>query len=149
MRSFRFVTTAFSAAALVALLAGCGTTTSPTAVTTDTTAPAAPTSLSYSLDRTGTTLSWAPGPAGSISSYVIYMYQPDPSRSTSYVQVGTSTIATWGVPVDYQSGTQYFRVEAVNTGGNHSADSAVLTVTFDNGSGTGRGTGGSTGPRVD
>src|SRR5437762_5705374 len=84
VRSFRFVPTAFSAVALIAPLAGCGTTTSPTAVTPDTTAPSAPTSLSYALDRTGTTLTWAAGPNGNITSYAIYLYQPDPSRSTSY-----------------------------------------------------------------
>ena len=150
MRSFRFVTTAFSAAALVALLAGCGTTTSPTAVTPgDTTSPSAPTSLSYSQDRTGATLTWAPSTSGNVNSYVIFMYQPDPSQNMAFVQVGTSLIAAWGVPVQYQTGTQYFRIQAVNNGGNHSADSAVLTVTFSNNQAGNGPNGGGSEPRTD
>ena len=145
MKSFRLVFTALSAMALVALLVGCGKTTSPTAVTTDSSAPAAPTSLSTTVDQVAgsATLHWAESQASDIQNYTVYAYAPSPDREESYLQVGSTTDTQFTIPMGYNQGHQYFRVLATNTGGNNSALSAALQVSLPylNGSGGGSGSG--------
>lgn len=150
MRSFRFFVTAFSAIALVALLAGCGKSTSPTAVTPDSTAPSAPTNLSYSVASGSGVLTWSPDPSGSASSYVVFVYDPDPSRESAYTGVGTTTTTSFEIPGAYQIGVHYYRVQSVNNGGNHSASSAAVIVpSLDRSGGGNPGGSGEGHPRTD
>ncbi len=143
MRSFRFVVTAFSAIALVALLAGCGKSTSPTAVTPDSTPPTAPTGLAFGMDGSGApTLSWAPDPGGSVSSYLVFVYDPTPTRDMSYTQIGQTATTSFAIPAAYQAGVHFYKVQAVNSGGNSSPYSSMLLVSFPSGSSTGGGGGG-------
>lgn len=132
MKSLRYVFTALSAVALVALLAGCGKSTSPTAVTPDPAPPGAPSSVSVTTDySTGmATLHWADSPGNSVKSWHIFAYDPDPARDDAYFEIGTTdaSVTSFLLPYSYQAGTQYFKVQGKDTAGNHSPFSFTVQV---------------------
>lgn len=124
MKSLRNVLAALSAVALVGLLAGCGKTTSPTAVTSDEAPPAAPIAVNVTIDSgTGmATLNWSDSPGNSVKSWHIFAYDPDPDRDEAYVEIGSTdaAVTSFLIPVSYQTGVQYFKVQGKNSSGNHS-----------------------------
>ncbi len=132
MKSLRYVLTALSAVALVALLAGCGKSTSPTAVTPDPAPPGAPTSVNVTTDySTGmATLHWADSPGNSVKDWHIFVYDPDPTRDDAYYEIGTvdASVTSYLIPISYQTGTQYFKVQGKDTSGNHSPFSLTVQV---------------------
>lgn len=131
MKSLRFLLTSLGAIALVALLAGCGKSSSPTSLQVpDNAPPAAPTGLHIVIDEsTGlSTLAWDTGSSPNIGGYEIHAYAPDPDRDSAYLMIGETdaTATEYLLPTVYQSGMQYFRVQAFNPAGNHSPFSATL-----------------------
>ncbi|HET7250113.1 MAG TPA: hypothetical protein VFI79_09725 [Gemmatimonadales bacterium] len=124
------------ALATAALVAGCGKSTSPTSVTTptDSTAPAAPTSVSSTFDAATSLayLTWQPSSSASVDGYEVWVYQPDPSRTNSYVLAGTvaSPQTSWQLPVVGYTQTRWYQVRAFNGGGNNSSWTTPLQVTL-------------------
>lgn len=132
MKSLRNVVTALGAVALIALLAGCGKSTSPTAVTSDGAPPAAPTSVDVTIDSgTGmATLNWADSPGNSVKDWHIFAYDPSPDRDDAYLEIGTTdaSVTSLLIPVSYQKGEQYFKIQGKNSAGNHSPFSITVQV---------------------
>jgi len=83
----RFVLVSLAA---VALLSGCGKSTSPTGVTSnnlDTTPPPTPDGMTVVVDSNSgrQQLVWSPSSAADLARYQVYIYSPDPSRDHSFV----------------------------------------------------------------
>ncbi len=139
--------------ALMALLAGCGDSSSPTQpnMSFDTTPPPAPTALTMTLDGpTGTyQLNWDASAAPDVATYQVYQYSPDPSRESAYVLLGEATAAEFHPATPDKPTTCVFRVQAVDASGNHSAFSAALTVPMMSVRPLGYGGGGGASPGAD
>ena len=150
MKSPRFsiaLVLALTAAALV----GCGKDNTPTGVspTVDNTAPDAPTALTAAaVSGSGLWyLNWNASSSPSVATYEIWVYSPDPSRTTSYVLSATvpSSSTSWALPIVGYTQTAWYRVRSVNTGGVTSSWTSPLSVTLlppptaGNGSDTGPG----------
>ena len=135
MKSLRILLTSLAAVALVAMIAGCGKSTSPTSAETpvvDNAPPAAPTNLGVTIN-TGTglaTLHWDASTDANTHGYDIFAYSPAPDQDLSYTQIGQTdaTTLTLPIPGGYQKGLQYFKIQASNTTGSHSPYSALLQV---------------------
>ncbi len=121
--------------ALVALLSGCGKSSSPTSVTPgapDPSPPAAPTSLTYTIATDGSvTLQWDQSSDPSVTGYQVFAFAPVPDRDNSYLSIGTTGVNTpyLMLPAQYTHGIQYFRVWTNNNGG-HSAYSPTMQATL-------------------
>jgi hypothetical protein len=135
---------------LVALLAGCGKSTSPTAVTPDPAPPSAPTSVDVTVDpATGmATLNWADSPGNSVKSYQVFVYEPSPDRDEAYLQIADldASQTSFLLPFLYQKGTQYFKVQSKNSNGNASGYSITVTVNLSGPVGGGETSGGGGNP---
>jgi hypothetical protein len=132
VKSLRYLLTSLGAIALVALLAGCGKSSSPTSLdpVPDNAPPAAPTGLHIVIDEsTGySTLAWDAPSGSNVGGFEIYAYSPSPDRDDAYLQIGETdeTATQFLIPGGYQEGVQYFRMQAFNPAGNHSPFSATL-----------------------
>jgi hypothetical protein len=119
--------------ATVALLAGCGQSSSITDVpddtppTLDTTAPPAPTGFAASGTRA---LKWDASAAPDVARYEVFKFSPDPSRTNAYEMVDITSASTQRSSiVDGHAGvTQYFRVRAVDQSGNASPMTGAVAV---------------------
>ena len=120
--------------AAVAVLCGCGKSSSPTATevsTLDGTAPPAPQTLSVGNDASGgSALNWSASTAPDVATYQVWAYSPDPDRDNSYVKVWDTNglTTTYSVDATGESTTRYFRVCAVDVSGNRSALSSAVSV---------------------
>jgi hypothetical protein len=135
----KFVRLSLCALAAVALMTGCGKSTNPTRVSTETenptldnTPPPVPSGLRTSEDPSGhTSLVWTESSASDVVGYEIYVYDPDPERETSYVLQYSTDASTFSYALDPADGfvTKHFRVRAVDSTGNRSAMTSSITVT--------------------
>jgi hypothetical protein len=122
--------------ALAAVLAGCGTTASPTSPegSLDSTPPPAPADLTQSVDPLSGSgmLEWSASAAGDVAGYQVLVYQPNPSRDNAYVEVATTAVGvtSWTLPSVAQLQTQNYRVRAVDGSGNRSSLSALYEATL-------------------
>lgn len=146
VKSSRFVTSTLSIVALAALLTSCGTNSTPTSPTSslDTAPPSAPTTVDQSVDPLtgGDILEWTASSAGNVSGYQVWAFLPNPANENAYVQVATlgPGVTSWNLPTVTTRRTQYYRVRALDSHGNHSSGSDPFNATLNP-----RATGGSTG----
>lgn len=113
----------------IALIAGCGKSTSPTSVSNlDTTPPPTPTNLRAWNDGTGHySLTWSPSSAADLAGYEVWQCVPG---SDVYTQTATLTAgsATCALPVVSATTDIEYRVRAYDTTGNRSAYSQSLVT---------------------
>jgi len=115
--------------AVIAALSGCGSN-NPLAVDPgnqqfDTTPPPAPANLQLSTDVTGNpVLVWDASAAPDVSAYQVEVYS---AHDGGFVPVSDPNSTDTSFPIQ-TSGTEIYRVRAVDTSGNWSAFSANATV---------------------
>ncbi len=126
MKLARIMLATLAAVALVSMY-GCGKSASPTGVsqTLDSTPPSAPETVALMTAPEGNDLTWAPSTASDLAGYQVYQYQPDPSRDNAYVMIGQSTTNSFRLTM---TGSEVFRVRAVDTSGNLSAYSSEFST---------------------
>lgn len=125
---------------IVTLVAGCGQdAASPLGQPPDTAPPNAPTSLVVTTQTdTKFSIEWAPCGEPNVVGYIVYRYDPDPSRLLAYVPMNQNPIPGTRLTVSGSSGTTYyFRVAAVDITTKESAMSEPLTFTFQTSQGYG------------
>lgn len=127
---------ALALALSTAALVGCGKDNTPTGVspTVDNTAPDAPTAVTAAASAPSGFwfLNWDASSSPSVTSYEIWVYNPDPSRTTSYELAGTvsSSSTSWQLPLVGYTQTLWYRVRSVNNGGVTSSWTSPLSVTL-------------------
>jgi hypothetical protein len=119
------------ALAMMAMLAGCGDTASPTALRSrlDTTPPPAPANLILSQDGMGRPLlTLEASAAPDVIDYQVYVYSPE--RDNAYVIVDDPDTGDCAFLLPTVGGTTHavYRVRAVDAAGNTSAFSAAATI---------------------
>ncbi|MBM3318882.1 MAG: fibronectin type III domain-containing protein [Candidatus Eisenbacteria bacterium] len=98
--------------------------------------PAMPTGLAVvKATRTGIKLAWDPNTEEDLAGYRVFMYDPDPWRSNSYVCCNeTSLVGTARSSYLYgdnlTDGTYYFKVAAVDLDGNEGPRTAPIAYTY-------------------
>ena len=121
----------------IALLSGCGKSTSLTDVpqdnstpSLDTTAPPSVEGLGVSVNEAtgGKALVWSQSSAPDVARYQVFKFSPDPTRMDSYVLVDEAQApATRSLLMEVgASTTEYYRVRAIDQAGN----SSPLTTAF-------------------
>jgi len=133
MKSPRLFSLPLAAFAMMAMLAGCGDTVSPTGLESgfDTTPPPAPATLTLSQDGMGRPiLTWEASAAPDVVGYLVYLYSPSPERDNAYVladdpDASDNSFVLPRVTVDTEA---VYRVRAVDAVGNKSAFSAAATI---------------------
>jgi hypothetical protein len=122
---------ALVASATVLALAGCGKSTSVTAVdTTDTTPPNPPTNL-HSAWAQGVNqdyLYWSPSTSPSVHGYEVWESTTLGGTATQIATVNGASISDVVLPTVTSDVTRYFQVRAKSNGGAFSAYSAALAV---------------------
>jgi len=119
----------------VVALSGCGSSTSSVVpvISLDTTPPSLPDGLTQVFDPYTSTarLTWNASPSPDVVAYDVYMYQPDPSRESSFDKVGETTAdnPSWTLPTSATAQTYSLRVRARDAAGNASAFSPTFTTT--------------------
>jgi fibronectin type 3 domain-containing protein len=113
--------------AVVALLAGCGKSSSPTSVSSlDTTPPPAPTNLRAVSDAQGHfSLTWSPSTAADLAGYEVWQSVPGSGTFTLAARV---TEGSCPLPITAQGTDKDYRVRAYDTTGNRSAYSSTLAA---------------------
>ncbi len=135
MKVSRYLVAGAAVLAMVATLAGCGSTTRSVAPSPplDTTPPSIPDGLTQVFDpyTSIVTLSWSPSPSPDVAHFDVYLYSPDPSRDEAYVKVGQTSASdpSWSLPTSSTETTYHLRVRAVDGAGNASAFSPVYSAT--------------------
>jgi hypothetical protein len=115
--------------AVIALLGGCGKSSSPTSVTNlDTTPPPTPTSLQAVTDATGhSTLSWEPSSAADLAGYEVWQCVPGDDQYTLAYQLAGDNVSYVLPPVE-QATIMEYHVRAFDLSGNRSAYSSGVTT---------------------
>jgi hypothetical protein len=136
VKSSRFVTSTLTLVALAALLTSCGTNSTPTSPgsSLDTAPPSAPVTVDQSADPlTGADiLEWTASSSGNVSGYQVWAFLPNPANENAYVQVATlgSGVTSWHLPTVATRRTQYYRIRAIDSHGNHSSGSDPFNATL-------------------
>ena len=132
MNRFRPAVSLVAALVLSGVVSGCGSDTAPTAATPtfDSAPPAAPAELSSSYQDGVTTLSWEPSAAAEVASYQVYLFAPSPERESAWIQLAEvpSTVTDYVLSPVSGHAVQYYRVRAVNAGGNRGALSNRIEI---------------------
>lgn len=135
--TFRFLGCA-AAASILWLAVGCSSddgATAPTIPTTnDEAPPLAPAGLHVpKADGKGCSVAWTPGAEADLAGYRVYVYDPDPSRSSAYTLLTNGThgrnsyVFVPGSSLGARE-SYFLRVTAVDESGNESALSELLEV---------------------
>jgi hypothetical protein len=99
-------------------------------------APEMPTGLTaIKATASGVSLGWNPNSDVDLAGYRLYMYDPSPYRSNSYVCMNESSLlgaaeTDFFYTGDLSAGTLYFRLAAVDTDGNESARCDPFAFTY-------------------
>lgn len=123
-------------AAVVLLLPGCGSdkaSNPPVVDPGDQAPPLAPTGVTVEKSTDPKfMLTWDANTEPDLAGYRVYVYDPDPERSNSYILANPASIATdRSMSFAGQDGTSYaFRVTAVDAEGNESAWSELFNYTY-------------------
>jgi len=137
VKSPRFILLSIAA---IALLAGCGKSSSPVnavppeSPTLDTTPPPVPTGFCVTSDpSTGAeSIVWNASSAPDLAKYEVYVYSPDPSRDESFVYLTTVSNDVTSYTLDPVSSatTLFYRLRAVDASGNRSAATSTVSVSL-------------------
>jgi hypothetical protein len=128
--SFRKIGLPFVTIATMAMLAGCGGTSTLTGpLTADTAAPPAPANVTLSHDAQGRpAIMWDLSASSSVTGYEVYMYSPSPERASAYVLLDDPNPADNEFVLPDGADATVYRVMAVTQSGTRSAMSAPVTV---------------------
>src|SRR5262245_22841374 len=127
VKLFRSITLPIAGFAAMALLSGCGDSTSLTGPELDTTPPPAPTDLTFSRDAAGqAVLTWTDSSAPDVAGYQVYVYSALPGGGNGFVPASdpNGTDNSYTLPSSVELDSPIYRVRAVDTSGNQSAFSS-------------------------
>jgi hypothetical protein len=117
------------------LFSGCGSDKSTQVpIPTDNAPPLAPTGLRCQIDDSLVpVLTWDPNTEPDLAGYRVYLYDPDPRRSGSYVLQNPDELLTeeaWTSPPIQYDQVLWVRLTAVDMGGNESSANGPDRVTW-------------------
>lgn len=131
MKSLRVILLSF---ATIAIISGCGKSSSPTSAvpSLDSTPPVTPESMSITYDQVtrNKILKWAPSTSADLAGYQLYFYSPDPSRDNSFMLIAETDAGTtqYEIPAVSLPNTHFYRVRSVDTAGNRSGFSPIFEI---------------------